>query len=151
MPLEKTYEKRKTRRFYLPIIALDPHDGGDWDLLISPKTIQWAVDGGMGCAKELAETVRWGLANPNAVYLGVRDWEKDISEDDWYCYVATPPFAYNFQTGKPVRPAWENEVFLIYVNAERVYYLSYWAKCDPTDGSLPLGHEDRFRERVWSK
>jgi hypothetical protein len=149
MPLDLVYEKTKTRQFYTTIQALDPHDGGNWDLLVSPKTLEWAAKGGAGKAKELAYTVRWSLLHPITVHLGVRDWDREISEDNWLCYVARPGFAYNLKTGDKIIPAWDDEVFLVFVNDERVYYQSYWCKCDAVHSHLPVDYEGRFRERVW--
>ncbi len=149
MALPLTYEKRKSRVHYAAVPALDPHDGGEWDLLISPKTLEWAASRGIGSAKELAYTVRWALLNPEVVFQGVRDDEPEIDEDGWLCYVSRPNFAYNLKTGQIVCPAWADEVFLIFVNDERVVYLWYWGKCDAVDDHLPIDYEGRFRERVW--
>jgi hypothetical protein len=151
MPLSAVYDKAKSRRSYASVPALDPHDGEEWDLLISPKTLEWAAKGGKGVALELAYTVRWSMRNPDAVFLGVRDLDREISEDNWLCYVARPNFAYNLKTGEKVVPAWRDEVFLVFVNEERVYYLSYWCKCDAMERHLPMDYEGRFRERVWPK
>lgn len=149
MALKVQYEKLKTRVHYATIPARDPHDGGEWDLLLSPKTLEWAKRRGMGACRELADTVRWAVMNPKAIFQGVRDLEREISEDGWLCYAATPSHAYNLQTGERVCPAWRDEVFLVYVNEEREIYLSYWGKCDAVDGHLPIDYEGRFTEKVW--
>lgn len=149
MPLEIEYTKTKSRRGYETVKALDPHDGGEWDLLVSHLTMDRTVKRGRGAVNELAHTVRTAILRPAAIFQGVRDLEREISEDRWLCYVTRPNFAYNLKTGEKVIPAWDDEVFLVFVNDERVYYMSYWCKCDPIDTHLPFGHEDRFRERVW--
>jgi hypothetical protein len=54
--------------------------------------------------------------------------------------------AYDKQ-GKEINP-YPGEVFLVFINAERVAYNWYWDNCDPDDVTLPRGHAARFRERL---
>jgi hypothetical protein len=97
---------------------------------------------------ELADTVRWALLHPRALFRGVRDLEREIAEDGWLCYVAIPSHAYDHKTGKKY-PAWLGEVFMVFVTEERVVYNWYWCKCDGRESHLPADYENRFLERVW--
>jgi hypothetical protein len=79
----------------------------------------------LGAAVELVDTVRWTLLHFMALFRGVRDLERDISEDNWLCYVGNPGHAYDHKTGAK-RPPWPGEVFLVFVTDERVIYNWYW-------------------------
>jgi len=102
----------------------------------------------MGRTRELVDAVRWALLHPASVYRGIRDIDNEIDEDDGLCYVAAPPRAYDYRTGEQ-RPAWNNEVMLVFVNEERVLFNWFWVKVDPSDRRLPVDHEIRFREKVF--
>jgi len=102
---------------------------------------------GLGAAMELVDTVRWALLHPRAVFLGVRDLERDVSEDKWLCYVATPSHAYDRKTGEK-RPPWPGEVFLVFVTEERVVYNWYWCESDGRKSHLPADYETRFLKDV---
>lgn len=97
-----TYTKRKTRPHYATIQAVDPHDGGEWDVLVAPGTLAWVARQGMGKAREWADTVRWTLLNPRQIFRGLRNDEHELDEDDWLCYVAGPSHAYDYRTGRRV-------------------------------------------------
>jgi hypothetical protein len=142
------YDKDKTRPGYAVVTAVDPHDGGTWNVLISPKLLEWVKRNGMGRTRELTDSVRWSLLNPSAVYRGVRDLEREIDDDGWLCYVATPPRAYDYRTGNARRP-WEGEVLMVCVTDERELYGWWWVEADPDDARLPIGHQQRFREKVF--
>lgn len=143
-----TYEKTKERRGYAAIPAIDPHDGGEWDVLISPQLLQQTQRRGMGRTKELADTVRWAVLHPTALFRGIRDIENEIDDDDWLCYVATPPTAYDYKTGD-VRDGWSGQVLLVCVNDERVLFNWMWVDCDPENPKWPIDHKVRFREKVF--
>jgi hypothetical protein len=143
-----TYSKEKVRRGYSTLRAIDPHDGGEWDVLLPNDKMDWIARQGMGAARELADTVRWALLNPRHVYRGVRDDERDVDDDGWLCYVARPKHAYDRRTGEK-RDPWPGEVLLVYVTDERVVYLWYWDECDEHDDTLPRYFEERFTERVF--
>lgn len=141
------YIKEKKRRGYYSVDAVDPHDGKLWELLISEKKAKWTAAQGEGRTKELCHTVRGVLSSPSAIYRGVRFAELDVDDDSWFCYVGRPRQAYDHKTGKAV-PAWENEVFLVFVNEDRVVYNWSWYTSDTDNPALPLGHEARFAEKV---
>jgi hypothetical protein len=140
--------KEKRRRGYSSLDAVDPNDGGKWQVLLPDTKMDFVAAQGHGAAMELADTVRWALLHPRALFRGVRDLERDIAEDRWLCYVATPAYAYDHKTGKKC-PPWPNEVFLVFVTEERVVYSWYWCESDGREPHLPVDHENRFLEKVW--
>lgn len=143
-----TYSVRKERRGYTTHLAIDPHTGGEWDVLIPDKKLDWVRKEGPGAQKELAFTVRWSLRNIRHLYRGVRDDDLELDEDGWLCYIATPSRAYNWRTGADL-PAWTNELFMVYVTDERIVYHWGWYDCDRHDPTLPVDYETRFTDRIF--
>lgn len=143
-----TYSKRLEKRFHKTVQACDPHDGGVWDVLIASDKIAWAGQNGWGHAHDLAFLVPWSLLNIKQMYRGVRDDEREIDEDSWLCYVAAPSFAHDHKRKVKVA-AWPNQVFLVFVNAQRVAFNWYWCKCDAYDPDAPLDCDSRFKEKVF--
>lgn len=139
--------KSKRRRGYCSIDAIDPSDGKKWQVLLPDTKMDYVASQGHGAALELADTVRWTLLHPCALFRGVRDLERDISEDAWLCYVGIPHHAYDRKTGAR-RPPWAGEVFLVFVTDERVVYNWYWYESDSRDSRLPADYEGRFLERI---
>ncbi len=109
--------------------------------------MDWVASQGRGAALELADTVRWSLLHPRAIFRGIRDLERDVAEDQWLCYVSSPQHAYDHKTGEK-RDAWAGEVFMVFVTDDRIIYGWYLCECDQSDPHLPVDHEDRFRERL---
>jgi hypothetical protein len=145
------YSKRKTRRGYESLLAVDPHDHGEWDVLLSAAKIGQIAQLGKrrpGAIKELIDTVRWSLRGAKHIFRGVRDDKQDLDEDPWLCYVARPSHAFDWKTGER-RQAWVDEVFLLYVTDERVVYHWYWDHCDPDNPALPLNYRLRFGKQVF--
>ena len=142
------YSKRKTRRGYQTILAVDPHDGQEWDVLVPDSKLAWVASQGRGATLEFVETVRWSLKNIRHLFRGVRDDDREIDDDGWLCYVSTPSKAYDWKRGIQV-PPWENELFLVYMTDERVVYHWAWYDIDGEDPHLPIDHDVRFRERVF--
>jgi hypothetical protein len=138
--------KQKHRRGYSSLDAIDPQDGGKWQVLLPNGKMDYVASQGRGATMELADTVRWTLLNPSAIFRGIRDLDKEISDDHWLCYVSRPKHAYNHKTGKK-QQTWMGEVFLVFVTDERILYNWYWAECDPRDSGLPADYETRFLER----
>ncbi len=140
--------KKKQRRGYSSLDAIDPSDGGKWQVLLQDGKMDYVAAQGLGAAMELADTVRWALLHPRALFRGIRDPERDIAEDNWLCYVAAPGHAYDHKTGQK-RPPWPGEVFLVFVTDERVVYTWYWCESDPQQSHLPMDYENRFTDKVW--
>ena len=137
----------KVRRGYTSLRAINPRTGDTWELLLSDDKYRRTALRGMGAARELAFTVREGLLKPTAIFLGVRDVDRDISDDGWLCYVVKPHFAYDLKTDAR-RDAWDNEVLLVYVTDERVVYNWFWDDADSSNPNLPINHDSRFKRQV---
>lgn len=141
-PLVVPPEKRKSRRGYSSIPAIDPNDGKPWEVMVSHAKMDLIASRGPMHAKELAWSVREVLSSPHAVFQGVRE----EGEETWLCYVGRPRHAFN-KAGQAV-PPYRGEVFLVFVTDERVVYNWRWEKCDPSDPKLPEGYAGRFVRRA---
>ena len=107
----------------------------------------------MELASELALIVPEVLLRPTAVFMGIR-WDADENNitdvPSWLCYVGLPTCSFT-ASGEKADP-YEGEVYLVFVNADRVVYHHRWDKCAPDNQRLPIGYNDpkrpRFRQRV---
>jgi hypothetical protein len=91
-----SYDKLKSRRGYLPVEAVDVHDGGIWNVLISPAMKGLVAKSGMGRPKELTDSVRCGQ-----VLMVVVTEERVLAnwfwvEADAHFVGSTYPFRYAF-------------------------------------------------------
>ncbi len=118
-------------------------DGSACVLLLRSRKIEETARRGSGPAHELGYTVPWAVKNPTAMFRGVRE----EGEPKWRCYVSRPGRAYDYRTGE-CRSAWAGEVFLVFVNDDRIIYNWRWEKADPNDADLPEGYASRFDERI---
>lgn len=142
-PVSLVVQKRlQVRNGYAITEGIDPHDGGLWDIRISLERIKAVGVRGMGAAKDLAYTLPHVLQHPTAIFQGVRD----EGEKEWLCYCGIPPRTFHLLTGD-ARNAYPGEVYLVFVNADRVAYNSRWEKCDPSDSKLPFDFQGRFIRR----
>jgi hypothetical protein len=126
------------RAGYVTIRGINPFTREEWDIRISHARMDSVAKRSLGQLKELAHTLPEVLRYPTAVFQGVRE----DGERDWLCYCGQPSHAYDGATGSKKR-AYLGEVYLVYVNADRVAYNSRWDKCDPDDIRLPCNYEDR--------
>ena len=142
-------DKIKERNGYVTITAKDYRDLGEWDILLADATIHQSRRKGLELASELANIVPDVLANPTAIFMGIR-WEPDENRASdvpgWLCYVGIPIASYN-ENGIEM-PPFVDEVFLVFVNQDRVVYHFRWDKCCMDATTLPIGHETRFGKRV---
>src|SRR5438105_4133969 len=97
--------------------AINPIDKTIWNVIVRERKIETIRGRGIGAARELAFTVPWALMHPLAVCRGVRDRD----EANWLCYSSRPHRGYDHPTGE-VFSAQPDEVFLVFVNSERVVY-----------------------------
>lgn len=123
--------------------AIDPFTGKKWDIRISHERRDIVVKRGAGHARELAYCVTETLESPKRIYQGIR--EED--EREWLCYCGKPEYRYHGVSGDQ-RVADAYEVFLVFVNADRVAYNWRWEKCDEEDALSPMDSESRFEKRV---
>ena len=87
------------------------------------------------------------MQNPTAIFEGLREAEdEDRRGVGWLCYCGVPSKAYHAD-GTP-RAAYPLQVYLVFVNDERVAYNWRWEKADKDDPQLPRNYQTRFRKRV---
>ncbi len=136
-----------TRREALTVKAVNPEDGSIYSLSVSHAKVVALKTRSIGQVKEAAEIVPLVLQTPAAIFRGLR---RDVDEPSTgvgaLCYSGVPPFAYA-RSGERRAP-WPDQVFLVFVSADRVVYNWYWDTADPTEPSLPVDHETRFQERA---
>jgi hypothetical protein len=101
----------------------------------------------MGHAKECAFTVPRILQGPTAIFEGLRrDEDEDRWGYGWRCYCGVPEQSFR-RDGTPA-PPYPGQVYLVFVNDEKVAYNWRWEKADPDNPRLPIDHETRFKQRL---
>jgi len=138
-----------TRRSGLTIQAIDPIDGKTCAVLISHGRLQFMKQLGLRAIHETAKMVPLALQKPTAIFEGLsdeQDEEKGLRGAGWRCYVTKPTTA--FKATGAQHPAPTDQVFVVFVNHERVAYNWRWEKCDAVQTALPAGYEGRFRKRL---
>ena len=136
-----------TRRSQLAVKAVNPRDGSIWSVTISHARLQAAARRSSGQLKEAAYLVPMVLQSPSAVFRGLlREEDEPKAGEGWLCYCGVPQRAYR-QDGSVTDP-WPGEVFLVFVNGDRIAYNWYWTRCSREDASLPEEDDTRFKERL---
>jgi hypothetical protein len=137
-----------SRRDYLTLLAYEPSDGTQsCEVLVSFDRMQAVARRGLGHTKECGLIVPSILQNPSAIFEGLRrDEDEDRRGVGWRCYCGIPEHSYR-SDGTESRP-YPGQVYLVFVNDERVAYNWRWDKADPKDLNLPLNHETRFKRRL---
>jgi hypothetical protein len=97
-------------------------------------------------ARELVPAV---LEDPSVIFEGLR-WEDDEDQDrpGWRCYCGKPSCMYDKRGDKVDSDP--NQVFLVFVNDERVAYNWRWEFADEADTEIPRG-EGRFITKIFDK
>jgi len=134
-----------------PIDGIDPQTGGKCQLYVSTDTLkQIGKKRLQGLALEFAELVPYtvqarGLKN---AWRGLTDWDGEDGDEDWIVYVSTPTYAYDHKRGVKVDP-WKGEVFMVFVDEDKLIRRWGWRSADPQNPKLPEGHDKRrFKERL---
>jgi hypothetical protein len=141
-------DKEDSRRQYLTLQAIEPKDGTlSCEVLISYDRMQAVARRSLGHAKECGLIVPAILQTPTAIFEGLRrDEDEDRWGFGWRCYCGVPEHSYR-QDGAEGK-SYPGQVYLVFVNDERVAYNWRWERADPDDPKLPLGHETRFKRRL---
>jgi hypothetical protein len=129
--------------------ALDPATGEyGTPVRVTPRRQEMCTRRSKGAVAELAYLVSEALKSPNHIYEGIRWNEDDDSQDSdgWRCYCLKPEFAFNNDGER--RPAYEGEVFLVFVNTDRVAYNWRWEKCHEFEPSHVQRFETRFHQLI---
>ena len=130
------------RRGYVKATAVDPFDGGAWDVRISNDRMDYIARRSLGQVKDMAFVLPHVLTCPTCIFQGNRE----DGESEWLCYCGVPPRAFD-QHGREILPP-EGMVFLVFLNAERVAYTWRWECCDSEKSTFPQEHEQRFDRQV---
>lgn len=131
----------------ITISAVDPASGKKTDIIISHRRMHAVAHRGLGHAKECGILVPYTLQNPTAIFEGLRkDRDEDHRVPGWYCYCSKP--LCSFGADGEEQPPYPNQVFLVFVNDEKVAYNWRWAKADQENDDLPENHGDRFERRA---
>jgi hypothetical protein len=84
------------------------------------------------------------LLHPAAIFSGVREHQEGGT-----CYTGVPTCAYT-NGGSKVPPV-PGKVFCVYVNPRDRLFEWGWEQADPDEVGLPIGWQERFKERIWPK
>lgn len=137
----------ESRREYLTLEAVEPRDGSNCTVQISYDRMQAVGRRSMGHAKECAYIVPMILQKPTAIFEGLRrDEDEDRWDYGWRCYSGLP--SQTFAADGAELPPYPGQVYLVFINDERVAYNWRWEKADPDDPRLPDGHEEQFKQRL---
>lgn len=133
-----------------PFPAIDPTSGASFEVFVTDRKAAATAKRGQGAVLEMANCVKHVLNKPLAIFEGIR-WDADEDNfsdcDSWLCYCGVPPHLYYPNETRP-RPPKPDEVFLVFVNSDRVAYHWRWEKADKDGTGLPNGYLTRFRKKA---
>jgi hypothetical protein len=138
----------ESRRQYLILLAIEPRDGTlSFEVQVSFERMQAVGRRSLGHAKECGYIVPMILQKPTAVFEGLRrDEDEDRGGYGWRCYCGVPEQSY--RSDGTSAPPYHGQVYLVFVNDERVAYNWRWEKADPENPKVPIGYETRFKQRL---
>lgn len=136
-------EKHPPSRGDGSFLAKDPSDGGAWNLRVTPKFLERCRRVSESELKTLAYTVPSTCADPTIIYQGIRQED----EQEWLCYVGMPLSRFS-STGRKESTD-ENDIFLVFVNAERRVYGFAWERSATPNSGIPRDERTRFDRRVY--
>jgi hypothetical protein len=136
------------RRDRITLLAVEPKDGTlTCEVLISYARMQVVGRRSLGHAKECGIIVPAVLQTPTSIFEGLRrDEDEDRWGYGWRCYCGLPAQAFRADGTKI--PPYRGQVYVVFLNDERVAYNWRWEKADPDDIRLPVDHEIRFKQRL---
>ena len=141
-------QKGDSRREYITLMAIEPRDGTlSCEIQISYARMQAVGRRSMGHAKECGFILPMILQSPTAIFEGIR---KDEDEDrlgyGWRCYCGLPDQM--FRRDGTSAPPYPGQVYLVFVNDEKVAYNWRWEKAAPDNPRLPIDYQTRFKQRL---
>ncbi len=138
-----------SRRDNILLDALEPESGRFYKVQISYRRMHAVARRGIVQASECAYILPGILLDPTSVFEGIRlDEDEDRYESGagWRCYCGLPASSYRIDGSKG--PPFPDEVYLVFINNERIAYNWRWEKCDPDNPQLPIDHATRFNRRL---
>jgi hypothetical protein len=140
-------DARGTRREFLLLDAVDPTDGKPCKVQVSHDRMMAVARRSLGQAKECGYILPLVLQKPTAIFEGLQsDDDEDRRGVGWRCYCGIPTAAYRADGTE--RSPYPGQVFLVFVNQEKVAYNWRWEQADPDDGEVPINHPERFKRRL---
>ena len=131
----------------LNIKGHDPVTGKEIDVYISYERLQAIAKRSRGQIRETAELVPLTLQCRGPVFEGLCvDGDEDRRGVGWRCYCSSPDYGYT-QEGDRCPPR-AGQVYLVFVNEDRVAYNWRWERAHPDHPELPLDLENRFKRRL---
>jgi hypothetical protein len=136
------------RRQHITLLAIEPRDGTlSCEIQISFERIQAVDRRSLGHAKECGIIVPMILQKPTAIFEGLRrDEDEDRWGYGWRCYCGVPEHSY--RADGTSAPPYHGQVYLVFLNDERVAYNWRWEKADPDNPKFPIGYQTRFKQRL---
>ncbi len=136
----------ETRRQYILLDAVCPDSGKSIKVQLSYDRLLAVARRSKGQAMEAGNIVPYILQKPTAIFEGLRqDEDEDRRGVGWRCYCGVPEHSY--RTDGTECPVYPGQVYLIFVNQDKVAYNWRWEKADSDAPALPIGHEIRFKTR----
>jgi hypothetical protein len=143
----KDEPEQETKRQNLAINAINPKDGKELAVQIAYERLQALGKINCGYVCETAFIVPKILQKPTAIFEGLCwDEDEDSRGYGWRCYCGIPDRSYDRDGNQ--RPPYPGQVYVIFINDEKVAYLWHWVECDPKNPELPIGYKERFKERL---
>ncbi len=140
-------DEPSSRRGKLAIDAFDPITGGTIVVYISQERLLAIGKRSQGQTLEAAYLVPQALQCRGPVFEGLRsETDEDKRGVGWRCYCSLPDRSYTADGDK--RPPRRGQVFLVFLNEDRVAYNWRWEPADPENPELPLDHKNRFKRRL---
>lgn len=135
----------------LTLRAFDPPDG-EMEVFVSHQRLMAiARRGSLGQIREAQHLLAEILQSSDGSTVVFEGLCTDADEDErgvgWRCYAGRPSMSY---TADGVRRAARfGQVFLVFVNDERVAYNWRWEPEDPDSEGHPVSHATRFKRRIF--
>ena len=94
--------------------------------------------------KNTGSPVQQVLLKPAVVFEHIRQ-----HQPGGRCYCGIPTCAYT-KDGSKIPPI-PNMVYCVYTNPNDWFFESGWEEADPDEPTMPLGHQTRFKVKLWPK
>ena len=131
----------------IEVEAVNPDDWKKPQLVcVRDSDLQFHARRGLGAIEE-CKYVFQVLSKPQALFRGIRKDEDEEFTDSpgWLCYSTRVSCRYD-RKGQSYPSI--GEVFLVFVNVDKVVYNWTWYEADPNDDKIPVDSVPRFKERL---
>ena len=101
----------------------------------------------LGHAKECGLILPMIRQKPTAIFEGLRrDEDEDRRGFGWRCYCGVPDQSY--RSDGTSAPPYHGQVYLVFVNDERVAYNWRWDQAALDNRTLPVDYKSRFKQQL---